>query len=282
MPFWKNLKEGSDYFEALKEEPKVAVCAKRYVFGGSDVAQGACSPQVDPAVAQKRAQDEQQVAELVAKGAPAVRVVYEDGGQHQSFRESWASGGDSLFSARPRRNLGEVSRPEALAQGPREILMDEPAAKPDKVKPSTALAQAAIEKTAAKTADRTAKPVARAAEPEKPAPVVVAAAGADSPSLASKFAGLFGKTRAPAAPTAAAEEPAPAEAALAPPRRKAAATPAKPAAPAKPKPAPDRAVSIVPKPDSVSPAPERRAEAKSGLIPGSQPALPAATGFASN
>src|SRR4051794_19833286 len=117
MPFWRNLKEGSDHFEALKEEPQVTVCAKRYVFGGADVAQGNCSPRLDPAVAQKREEDEKQIAALVAKGAPAVRVVYDDGGQHQAFRETMvAAGGDagsnfSLFARpQPRRNLGEGSR----------------------------------------------------------------------------------------------------------------------------------------------------------------------------
>jgi hypothetical protein len=30
--FWKMLKEGYDHFEASKQEPKVAVCEKRYVF----------------------------------------------------------------------------------------------------------------------------------------------------------------------------------------------------------------------------------------------------------
>src|SRR5919112_1024551 len=59
MPFWQNLKEGSDHFEVLRQEPKVAVCGRRYVFGGAEVAQGNCSPTVDPAVAQKPAQDEQ-------------------------------------------------------------------------------------------------------------------------------------------------------------------------------------------------------------------------------
>ena len=53
MPFWQNLKEGSDYFEAVREEPKVGVCGRRYVFGGADVAQGNCSPEVEPAVAEK-------------------------------------------------------------------------------------------------------------------------------------------------------------------------------------------------------------------------------------
>ena len=123
MPFWRNLKEGSDHFETLKDEPKVAVCGGRYTFGD-----GSCAPAVPQAVADKRRQDEQKVAELVSKGTPAVKVVYADGGQHASFQTAMvaAGGGESegsfaILNARPSRNLGTVSRPEALAEGPKEI-----------------------------------------------------------------------------------------------------------------------------------------------------------------
>jgi murein L,D-transpeptidase YafK len=128
MPFWQNLKEGSDHFEVLRQEPKVAVCGRRYVFGGADVAQGNCSPSVDPAVAQKRAQDEQQVAELVGRGVQPVKLVYNDGGGHESFRQALAGAasaedGSLVVDARTRR-LGAVSRPEAFAAGPQEIPLD--------------------------------------------------------------------------------------------------------------------------------------------------------------
>ena len=33
MAFWKMLKQGYDYFEVTRLEPKVNVCEKRYVFG---------------------------------------------------------------------------------------------------------------------------------------------------------------------------------------------------------------------------------------------------------
>jgi murein L,D-transpeptidase YafK len=75
IAFWKNLKEGSDIFEVKREEPRVAVLNLRYDFGPEH-----------PAVAEKRADDEQKVAELITKGLPAVRAVYADGGQHASFR----------------------------------------------------------------------------------------------------------------------------------------------------------------------------------------------------
>src|SRR5918995_228578 len=50
MPFWLNLKEGSDYFEVTREEPRIAVCGGRYVFGAGE----GCSAEAPEAVAQKR------------------------------------------------------------------------------------------------------------------------------------------------------------------------------------------------------------------------------------
>ena len=79
-------------------------------------------------MAQKQQQDEQQVAELVAKGVPPIKLVYDDGGGHESFRRRWpsATGGGSLaVDSRLPNRLGDVSRPEALAAGPREIVLDE-------------------------------------------------------------------------------------------------------------------------------------------------------------
>ncbi|MEN3931681.1 murein L,D-transpeptidase family protein [Microvirga sp. W0021] len=106
--FWKNLKEGSDYFEVKHQEPKVAVCAGRYSFNSS----GTCSNAFDAAVAQKSASDEREIASLVNSGTKAVNLVYGDGSQHSSFRGFFAK------STGP-----EVSRPELLASGPREVVV---------------------------------------------------------------------------------------------------------------------------------------------------------------
>lgn len=111
MPFWRQLKKGADMFEVSKQEPSVGLCGRNYGFNlGVD----ACAPQRDPeiaaAVQEKEATDETKVAELVQKGVKPVRVVYADGGQHPSFR-----------NAAPH----EVSRPDALAQGPVEIALED-------------------------------------------------------------------------------------------------------------------------------------------------------------
>ncbi|MEH3119084.1 MAG: murein L,D-transpeptidase [Methylorubrum populi] len=142
-PFWKNLKEGSDYFEALKEEPRVAACGTKYVFGGADVAAGNCTPRADPLVAERRERDNHEIAELIAKGTPATRVVYEDGGQNPVFRPQKPEGPtfasliendrdkddkdkELAYTAKDygRHTLGEISRPESLALGPNEFEID--------------------------------------------------------------------------------------------------------------------------------------------------------------
>ncbi len=193
IDFWRNLKEGSDYFEVMREEPKVAVCNRRYVFGGADAA--SCAPQIPDAVARKRQADEQKVADLVARGTPAIKLVYDDGGGHQSFRQALVrtAGADEvnfpILDARP-RNLGEVSRPEALANGPREVVLDG-----GKPKPSTALAYAAAERAGARPASAPA-----------PAAAQAAAVPAAEKSLYDRVLGsLFGSTaEAEAAPQPAA------------------------------------------------------------------------------
>ena len=111
MAFWRQLKKGADIFEVSKQEPSVGLCGRNYGFNlGVD----ACAPQKDPEIASaiqtKEAADETKVAELVEKGVKPIRMLYADGGQHPSFR-----------NASPH----EVSRPDALAQEPTEIALDD-------------------------------------------------------------------------------------------------------------------------------------------------------------
>lgn len=80
MPFWKNLKEGSDHFEVTRLEPKVAVCGKKYVFdtmtdsaalsAAAPCPQLEVEPDVATAVAAKAKADAVKVAQLAAEGAP--------------------------------------------------------------------------------------------------------------------------------------------------------------------------------------------------------------------
>ena len=106
--FWRQLKEGSDRFEALGEEPAVGVSGRRYVFGPSrDAAKEA-------AAAARVSAEAERITALVADGSAAIRTTYADGGQHTSFRALAQQGAASL---------GLVSRPEALAFAGRELVL---------------------------------------------------------------------------------------------------------------------------------------------------------------
>ncbi len=107
FPFWQNLKEGSDRFEASAEELAVSVQDGRYAFAPSR------NPETEAAVATRRAVEAARIAALVEDGQPAVRTTYSDGGQH-AFWAAYAARGGSL---------GEVSRPEALAYAGQEVVV---------------------------------------------------------------------------------------------------------------------------------------------------------------
>jgi murein L,D-transpeptidase YafK len=125
IAFWRNLKEGSDIFEASKREPQVGACNGRYGFNG-ECGTARLDETAIAAVQSKRRQDEAKVAELVAKGTPAIRLVYEDGDQHASFKKVLASVGAASLNANSSwasRDVG-ISRIEALTTGPTVIVLD--------------------------------------------------------------------------------------------------------------------------------------------------------------
>lgn len=228
IAFWKNLKEGTDYFEVTGDEPPVSVSGGRYAFNA-----GPANPAVAEAVQRKRQQDESQVAALVAKGTPAVKLIYDDGDSHSSFKRTLiANGSDSLnrTAAWGSRDVG-VSRPDAISVGPRVVVLDDSGKTKATVRAESAdndavlaaVASAAEPKPeAGKTeAVKSTAPVATAAtqvaraEPgaAQPAPISTSATAAAGPAAAQDerpfyqralgFVPLLGSTAAaPAAPSA--------------------------------------------------------------------------------
>jgi murein L,D-transpeptidase YafK len=100
LAFWKNLKQGYDHFEVTKQEPKVDVCERRYVFNASssDNASrplafspaGKCPayevpPEIAQLVAEKQTKDQAESAQLASfvAAAPVKRGV--DGGMNPVF-----------------------------------------------------------------------------------------------------------------------------------------------------------------------------------------------------
>ena len=163
--FWKNLKEGSDTFEVTKDELRVAVADKRYLF---NVDESAAS-----AVAQKQRHDEQEVADLVAKGEKPIKLVYNDGDTHESFRAALANATGVSDS-----KLGFVSRTEGISSGPQQIALDDSGR--EKIEtPSTALAFASMKEVPASQPE-TRQAESRVAVTQQTAPVAAAAAGASS------------------------------------------------------------------------------------------------------
>ena len=222
--FWKQLKQGSDHFEVARQEPKVGVCNKHYVFdaqssgsGQQMDANGICPPLAqDPdlmrEVAAKETRDDQAVAELVSKGVKPVRLLYADGGQHPDFA----------------RLVADVSRPDALAQSPVEIALGE-----DRFKKSPAVQMAALKADAEQSAMvrsfAAVPPVLKAGAPVAASLVAPAAAEQQaSQPFYKRWLGDGAAEPVAAAPAEAIEPatPQPADVPLPPRRRAAGAMPA--------------------------------------------------------
>ncbi len=97
--FWKMLKEGYDHFEATHQEPKVAVCEKRYVFDAAPregegslnfSSRGKCPAyRLDPAIAsmvlEHRRNEQVQMANYIARGVETAKPHVGDGGSNVAF-----------------------------------------------------------------------------------------------------------------------------------------------------------------------------------------------------
>lgn len=124
IAFWRQLKEGADVFEATGEEPRVSVNGGRYAFA-------ARTPEGETAASARKAAEAARIATLIAEGGAAIRTTYSDGGQNAIFAALRDKGA----------NLGEISRPEALAYAGREVTLI-----PARRKPVVAAAPAAEHK----------------------------------------------------------------------------------------------------------------------------------------
>jgi hypothetical protein len=124
--FWKMLKEGYDNFEATHQEPKVAVCEKRYVFDGTSEdgkpirsnPSGACPAyRLDPAIAstviEHRQQEQIKMASYISERVATVAPHQGDGGTNPVFMAQFTTGGDSSG-----RYMVASAAPEGGSQAP--------------------------------------------------------------------------------------------------------------------------------------------------------------------
>jgi hypothetical protein len=107
MAFWRMLKQGYDYFEVTRQEPKVDVCDRHYVFNAQS--SGKFSPadrcpaysvpqEIASAVRNKERRDDAQIAQLASRGVATVATT--TGGQ---------GGMNATFLAAVRANGGPGS-----------------------------------------------------------------------------------------------------------------------------------------------------------------------------
>jgi murein L,D-transpeptidase YafK len=95
MPFWRMLKQGYDHFEVTRQEPKVDVCDRHYVFdaqssGKFRPAEACPAYSVQQAIAsavhKRERRDEAQFAHLVVRGVPSVSTTLGgQGGMNATF-----------------------------------------------------------------------------------------------------------------------------------------------------------------------------------------------------
>lgn len=206
MPFWKNLKQGSDHFDVTKVEPRVAVCARKYVFNetaktGSFDATAACPPMemdasVKQAVTQKQHEDEVQVAELIQRGEKAVRRVYQDGDQNPSFKAKQMAYSGGV----------PVSRIDALAEGGVDIPVEDAkpvmAEAPAKAGMTLASAPSVAAKPAVAAPAAAAAPVPATAQAFAPVETTGSVQEAKSAGFFSRFTGFLGSSDSASAPEA--------------------------------------------------------------------------------
>jgi murein L,D-transpeptidase YafK len=132
--FWKMLKEGYDNFEATHQEPKVAVCEKRYVFDAAEPdnasrplkfdAKGKCPVyQLDKNIAdvvlEKRRTEQFQMAEYVARNVSTVPERHGiDGGMNPVFAAKLAVHNEFDNNGRTFQVAGNTQAPGALPRTP--------------------------------------------------------------------------------------------------------------------------------------------------------------------
>jgi murein L,D-transpeptidase YafK len=98
LPFWRMLKEGSDHFEVTRQEPKIDVCARRYVFNAVpndpmrpfDPVKVCPAYHMNPEIAQliqhRHSSEQSDITSLLMRTMPAAPVrTYNDGGSNQTF-----------------------------------------------------------------------------------------------------------------------------------------------------------------------------------------------------
>jgi murein L,D-transpeptidase YafK len=126
LPFWRNLKQGSDRFALSRQPPVIGYCGKRYIFdaqAADGMAMDPLSPcpvlqQADPSLEDKLAElTRTDASRLAASGGPVMAMTYTDGGMHPVFRDILRTSGPDRLSKMTSSKV-KVSRPQAALADP--------------------------------------------------------------------------------------------------------------------------------------------------------------------
>ena len=213
--FWKMLKEGYDHFDATHQEPKVAICDRRYVFdavspGESNRplafnAKAVCpayqlDKNIADAVIDHQRQEQRKMAEYVANGVSTVPSrAGIDGGMNPVFLAKLSPQND--FDNNGRYRVANAT----VAPGALPRVSNAPGALPRTATPPAASAEASVRQ---EPAAASGEPTVVASVP-MPRPAPQPKQG-EAPSQPTTIAGLIGSwfgSNAEAAPSAPEKEP---------------------------------------------------------------------------
>lgn len=130
LSFWRTLKEGYDLFELTRQQPKVSVCGRRYMFnrnfagGEPRYPLEACpesSTSDDPGLIARVAEETQRLEAAIQQAGRSTVSSYVDGGMHPSFRALLKKDGPDRLAARISGTKYPVSRPDAALADPFQI-----------------------------------------------------------------------------------------------------------------------------------------------------------------
>ena len=206
--FWKMLKQGYDDFEATRQEPKVAVCEKRYVFDAAAPEnstkplqfnpRGACpayrlDPTVADAVLNYRRHEQLKMANYIAENVSTVPIPHGvDGGMNPVFASKIAASGVGQQVAANVYDVYGNTAPGALPHTPNPAV---PTAElqgvPPKVTQPATVQLASVSSTPAQAPESSAS-VTPATVP-MPTPAPQAKEGAAPSQRPAAVAGFFGK-----------------------------------------------------------------------------------------
>jgi len=221
--FWKMLKEGYDNFDATHQEPKVAVCEKRYVFDPAQPenaskplkfdAKGKCpvyrlDPSVADAVLDKRRSEQTQMADYIARDVATVPARHGiDGGTNQVFASQLAAYEVSANYGRGYQLASSTQAPGYLPRTKEQMTPPPTAAEVPRAQP-----QPQAEPPPQLAIEPTSEPVVMASV-RMPRPAPLPKEGEAPPEQPQTIAGLlgnmFGGAKAEAKPSEPATESEP-------------------------------------------------------------------------